>query len=329
LVPNDVRIRLRVAKAYDKYSPTTIDVTNPEGSVNNWNPIYTFSTRSAATVTGSTATLSLGSAVAAGISATFTYTDSAGDQTAAVLQDSVGNDVASFSASATRAAAPSGLSGMAYHWKSHTLLSGVTVSVAGDGKAPGATSPLEIRGLSFDANGDARFDVYANAGTGIENFGFDLRVGGTAAVTWTETSFASWTFVTEAAAGQLTVAGFGTSALTGEVKLGSVLVDLAAGSDEVRVDVLFAALALLPVLGLHHIVSSHVRTESGDVYVCEDGGNMEVCVIADRGDGITEVSAFLRITGQSSSEWCGVAFSPDHAHMYISSNRGTDGRGRT
>jgi hypothetical protein len=57
LVPNDVRIRLRVAKAYDKYSPTTIDVTNPEGSVNNWNPIYTFSTRSAATVTGSTATL--------------------------------------------------------------------------------------------------------------------------------------------------------------------------------------------------------------------------------------------------------------------------------
>jgi hypothetical protein len=58
LVPNDVRIRLRVAKAYDKYSPTTIDLTNTEGSVNNWNPIYTFSTRSAATVTGSTETLS-------------------------------------------------------------------------------------------------------------------------------------------------------------------------------------------------------------------------------------------------------------------------------
>jgi len=37
---------------------------------------------------------------------------------------------------------------------------------------------------------------------------------------------------------------------------------------QLRVDVLFAALALLPVLGLHHIVSSHVRTESGDVYVC-------------------------------------------------------------
>jgi hypothetical protein len=33
-------------------------LTNTEGSVNNWNPIYTFSTRSAATVTGSTETLS-------------------------------------------------------------------------------------------------------------------------------------------------------------------------------------------------------------------------------------------------------------------------------
>ena len=37
---------------------------------------------------------------------------------------------------------------------------------------------------------------------------------------------------------------------------------------QLRVDLLFAVLALLPVLGLHHIVRSHVRTESGDVYVC-------------------------------------------------------------
>ncbi len=186
-------------------------------------------------------TLSLGSAVAAGSSATFTYSDPAGDQASGVLQDVAGNDVASFSASATRTAASSSVSGMTYHWKSHALLSGVTVFVAGDGKAPGATSFLEIRGLSFDANGDVRFDVYANAGAGIENFGFDLRVGGTATVTWTETSFANWSILPQAGAGQLTVAAFAgssTSALTGEVKLGSVLVDVAAGTDQVRVDVL-------------------------------------------------------------------------------------------
>jgi len=34
------------------------------------------------------------------------------------------------------------------------------------------------------------------------------------------------------------------------------------------VDVLFAVLASLPVMGLYHIVRSRVRTESGDVYVC-------------------------------------------------------------
>jgi ABC-type dipeptide/oligopeptide/nickel transport system permease subunit len=37
---------------------------------------------------------------------------------------------------------------------------------------------------------------------------------------------------------------------------------------QVRVDVLFTVLALLPMLGLWNIVRGHVKTESGDVYVC-------------------------------------------------------------
>jgi hypothetical protein len=37
---------------------------------------------------------------------------------------------------------------------------------------------------------------------------------------------------------------------------------------ELRVDLLFAVLAALPLMGLYHIVTSRVRTESGDVYVC-------------------------------------------------------------
>jgi hypothetical protein len=37
---------------------------------------------------------------------------------------------------------------------------------------------------------------------------------------------------------------------------------------DVRVDLLFAALASLPLMGLYHIVTSRVRVESGDVYVC-------------------------------------------------------------
>jgi hypothetical protein len=37
---------------------------------------------------------------------------------------------------------------------------------------------------------------------------------------------------------------------------------------EMRVDLLFAVLASLPLMGLYHIVTSRAKTESGDVYVC-------------------------------------------------------------
>ena len=58
LVPNDARIRLRIAKAYEKYSPSVADVDNVDGADNNWNPLYTFNTETVATKTSSDATLS-------------------------------------------------------------------------------------------------------------------------------------------------------------------------------------------------------------------------------------------------------------------------------
>ena len=57
LIPNDVRIRLRVAKAYDKYSPSQMDVDAVEGSQNNWNPLYEFSTKNVGVITESDTTL--------------------------------------------------------------------------------------------------------------------------------------------------------------------------------------------------------------------------------------------------------------------------------
>ena len=59
LIPNenDVRIRLRVAKQYEKYSPSTMDVDDVEGSENNWNPLYRFSTEKVATTTSHDSTL--------------------------------------------------------------------------------------------------------------------------------------------------------------------------------------------------------------------------------------------------------------------------------
>ncbi|MFE2554672.1 alkaline phosphatase PhoX [Streptomyces sp. NPDC059352] len=72
-----------------------------------------------------------------------------------------------------------------------------------------------------------------------------------------------------------------------------------------------------PLTGVDNITG----TTSGDLFVAEDGGNMEICVITP--DDI--VAPFLRITGQSSSEITGPAFSPDGKRLYFSSQRGTSG----
>ena len=51
LIPNDVRIRLRVAKAYEKYSSATLDAENYDVAENFNNPLYRFSTSDVATQT--------------------------------------------------------------------------------------------------------------------------------------------------------------------------------------------------------------------------------------------------------------------------------------
>ena len=77
-----------------------------------------------------------------------------------------------------------------------------------------------------------------------------------------------------------------------------------------------------PILsGVDNIVAAKV----GDIYVCEDGGDMQL-VLLDPGGG---VSAFLQVVGQNSSELTGPAFDPSRTRLYVSSQRGTDGNGIT
>lgn len=71
-----------------------------------------------------------------------------------------------------------------------------------------------------------------------------------------------------------------------------------------------------------HGVDAITRTGSGDLFVAEDGGEMDVSILSREGSAAT----FLRITGQSSSEVTGTAFSPDGSRLYVSSQRGTTGK---
>ena len=72
-----------------------------------------------------------------------------------------------------------------------------------------------------------------------------------------------------------------------------------------------------PLTGVDNITG----TATGDIYVAEDGGNMEVNLITPAGT----VAPFLRIANQSGSEITGPAFTPDGTRLYLSSQRGTSG----
>lgn len=60
LIPNDVRISLRVHKPYARYSPTQAETGDGSyaNAENFWNPLYRFHTKNVATVKGDVATLS-------------------------------------------------------------------------------------------------------------------------------------------------------------------------------------------------------------------------------------------------------------------------------
>ncbi len=73
-----------------------------------------------------------------------------------------------------------------------------------------------------------------------------------------------------------------------------------------------------PVLkGVDAVTASAV----GDLYVAEDGGDMQLVMISPNGS----VAPVLQVVGQDGSEITGPAFSPDGRRLYFSSQRGGSG----
>ncbi|MET8335454.1 alkaline phosphatase PhoX [Streptosporangium canum] len=94
-------------------------------------------------------------------------------------------------------------------------------------------------------------------------------------------------------------------------------VDVAAGTYELAYDDSLVSPGTAPLTGVDNLTGSSF----GDLYVAEDGGNMEICLITPD----DKISPFLRINGQGSSEITGPAFSPAGDRLYFSSQRGTSG----
>ncbi|MFX0592388.1 alkaline phosphatase PhoX [Melissospora conviva] len=94
-------------------------------------------------------------------------------------------------------------------------------------------------------------------------------------------------------------------------------VNLTTGTYELAYDDNLVSPGTAPLTGVDNITGSTY----GDLYVAEDGGNMEICLITPD----DTISPFLRITGQSGSEITGPAFTPAGDRLYFSSQRGTSG----
>ena len=63
-------------------------------------------------------------------------------------------------------------------------------------------------------------------------------------------------------------------------------------------------------------------SKNGDIYVAEDGGDLQIVVIDGRG----ELYPIAQLEGHDRSEITGIAFSPDGKRLYFSSQRGISGQ---
>ncbi|MFD5427424.1 alkaline phosphatase PhoX, partial [Streptomyces sp. NPDC127084] len=93
--------------------------------------------------------------------------------------------------------------------------------------------------------------------------------------------------------------------------------NLTNGTYELAYDDSLVVAGTAPLTGVDNVTSS----SSGDLFVAEDGGNMEICLITP--DDV--VAPFLRVNWHLASELTGPAFSPDGRRLYFSSQRGTSG----
>ena len=76
--------------------------------------------------------------------------------------------------------------------------------------------------------------------------------------------------------------------------------------------------SLTPILtGVDNITVS----QQGDIYVAEDGGDLQIVVIENQG----RLYPIAQLEGHDDSEITGVAFSPDGKRLYFSSQRGATG----
>jgi len=90
-----------------------------------------------------------------------------------------------------------------------------------------------------------------------------------------------------------------------------------------EIEVLYDGVALGDAAPLHDTDNVTVARISGDLYVCEDAGDHQVCIISAEG----EVAPFVQLPGDdhANSEMTGPVFDPTGSRFYFSSQRAVGG----
>jgi len=83
-----------------------------------------------------------------------------------------------------------------------------------------------------------------------------------------------------------------------------------------------------PNTALTHVDNLAVHPVTGHLFVAEDGGDMDLCMLTRTAEAPI-VTRVVRFVGHDGSEVTGPSFSPDGRFLYLSSQRGADGRGVT
>jgi Ca2+-binding RTX toxin-like protein len=130
------------------------------------------------------------------------------------------------------------LQGMAYHWKSHVLLSGVKVQAASAAALRADSGELfDLRAATFDAaTGALSVEVWVNASSAFGNFDFVAQTAGATAASFTSALSADWSVVAGVSdPSNVLISGISLSEASGSVKLGTLQITLPAQSTAAQV----------------------------------------------------------------------------------------------
>jgi uncharacterized delta-60 repeat protein len=123
---------------------------------------------------------------------------------------------------------PPGVSGIAYHWKSHAILGDISLqALKGSEGAHGPNSPIQFKNPQWNADGHVTFEVWASSENGAENLTFEVNVESGALVSFTpDISIANWVSNQEFDGAEYTFAGMALDSdlaiPSGMVKVGTL-----------------------------------------------------------------------------------------------------------